>query len=350
MRTDVIGGVFGLPTPDLRAGLPAPPFAHGHVRYFLSFRCAAMALCQALRPRAAWLPSYLCGVMADPFMRQGIAVKFYGVSHRLTLSSEDWIADVNPGDMVVAIHYFGFPNRTFPAARIKERGAFLVEDASQALFLPQVFPESSCILYSPRKFLGVPDGGILVSRDDPGLDAIPLDAPPEAWWKLAVAMALNRRDADLTAAPENEWYRMFQEYEASYPVGLYGISELSRMLLEATDFDVIRSRRRANYLILLERLSAYAVYRELGDGVTPLGFPVRTPAARRDAVLQRLYAGRIYPPVHWRIAGAAPSEYRDSHELSRGMMTLICDQRYTRSDMERQAAAFEAAMYGEGQG
>ena len=339
----VIGGVFGLQAPDLSGGLPAPPFARGHVRYFLSVRCALMGLCQALNPRAAWLPSYLCGVLADPFTRQGIAIKFYGVSYDLTLSSEEWITDVNPGDLVLVIHYFGFPHRAFPAARIKERGACIVEDASQALFLPQVFPESSCILYSPRKFLGVPDGGVLVSAGDLGLERTPLAAPPQAWWKLAVAVSQSRRDADLTAAPANGWYRLFQEYEASYPVGLYGISELSRMLLEAREFEPIRSRRRANYLALLETLSAFALYPEMPEDVVPLGFPVRVDAAERDGILNRLYGRRIYAPVHWRLAGVAPATFTESHELSRSTLTLICDQRYTPSDMAREAAEFRTA-------
>ena len=55
---------------------------------------------------------------------------------------------------MIAIHYFGFPNRSFPAERVTSRGGILVEDASQALFLPQQFPESACILYSPAQISG----------------------------------------------------------------------------------------------------------------------------------------------------------------------------------------------------
>jgi dTDP-4-amino-4,6-dideoxygalactose transaminase len=250
--------------------------------------------------------------------------------------------------LVLVIHYFGFPHRAFPAAQVKERGAFIVEDASQSLFLPQVFPESSCILYSPRKFLGVPDGGVLVSQGDLGLEPMLLAAPPRAWWKLAVAVSQSRRDADLTGLA-NGWFGLFQEYEASYPVGLYGISDLSCMLLQAgIDYDAIRSRRRQNYLTLLRSLGACAIYPQLCEDVTPLGFPVCVPASLRDAILQQLYARSIYPPVHWRITGVVPPVHQDSHNLSHSMMTLICDQRYTRSDMERQAAAFEAAVSSEG--
>src|ERR1017187_2748085 len=103
----VIGRVFGLQAPDLSGGLPAPPFARGHGRHFLSLRSGLLGLYEAFNPRRAWLPSYLCGVLAAPFTRPGIAIKFYGVSYDLTLSSEEWITGLNPRDLVLVIHYFG---------------------------------------------------------------------------------------------------------------------------------------------------------------------------------------------------------------------------------------------------
>jgi hypothetical protein len=48
--------------------------------------------------------------------------------------------------------------------------------------------------------------------------------------------------------------------------------------------------------------------------------------------------------VHWRIDGVVPEEHHESYLLSRRILTLICDQRYTICDMARQAATFLSAI------
>ena len=55
------------------------------------------------------------------------------------------------------------PKSSF-ASEVKKCGAWLLEDACQALLSDEVGRFSDFVLYSPRKFLGVPDGGVLVSN------------------------------------------------------------------------------------------------------------------------------------------------------------------------------------------
>ncbi len=50
----------------------------------------------------------------------------------------------------------------------------------------------------------------------------------------------------------------------------------------------------------------------------------------------------IYPAVHWPIADVVPPEFETSHRLAGEIMTLPCDQRYDRSDMERILARMRA--------
>ena len=44
--------------------------------------------------------------------------------------------------------------------------------------------------------------------------------------------------------------------------------------------------------------------------------------------------------MHWRIEGIVPEDIKESHLLSRRILTLICDQRYTMCDMERASRYF----------
>lgn len=331
-RAPILGGAFGMETP---VSPSRPPFSAANARYFLNVRCALLALARVLRPRSAWLPSYLCPALLEPFQSAGVEARFYGVDEHLRVSGRAWLNDVRSGDFVIVIHYFGVPHSGFPAGAAKRSGAFVIEDSSQALFLPQQFDESLCVLYSPRKFLGVPDGGLMASKGETGTESLALEPPPSEWWNSALAMTLQRRDFDLTAQPGG-WYSLFQQVESSFPLGLYRSSDLSRAVLACgVDYAAILTRRRANYQALLDRLAEHALFPEIPEQAVPLGFPVRIDAGLRDRVLRLLYANRIYAPVHWKIDGAAPS-------LS--SLTLVCDQRYTPDDMTLQAQAFEQAL------
>jgi hypothetical protein len=331
--TGILGGAFGLQTPGAAV---EPPFRARYVRFFLSVRCILRALIETHKPKSAWLPSYLCREILTPFKQAQVAVRFYAIDSQLRVSGDHgWIGEIQAGDLVLVIHYFGFPDRSFPAREIAERGALLIEDASQALFCPQQFPESLGILYSPRKFLGVPDSGVLVSDAETGLESMKLEPPPDAWWRAALKVSLNRREFDLTGQPDN-WFVQFQQVERDFPVGPFRASDLSRTLLLSMDYAAMRARRRANYARLLELAERHAVFPVLGPDVVPLGFPIRV--EKRDELLSRLHAAKIYAPVHWRIEGTAPPVFRESHELSATSITLLCDQRCTLRDMERQAA------------
>ena len=114
------------------------------------------------------------------------------------------------------------------------------------------------------------------------------------------------------------------------------MSELSKsLLLHTFDYATIAQRRRENYKILAETLSAIALFPTLTTDVVPLGFPIRL--ENRDTIRQVLFEHQIYSPVHWPIQGIVPGRFEDSHRLAAEIMTLPCDQRYDRQDMERMA-------------
>ena len=346
-KQTVLGGIFGLQstTAGKIGAVRKPPFANSPLTYFLSARCAIYSLCCTLKVQKSWLPSYLCPAVIEPFKKLGVAVRFYDSDPEKDAPDARLAKSVGPSDLVLAIHYFGFANRTFPAKDVANRGAIIVEDASQALFIAQQYPESFCTVYSPRKFLGVPDGGVLAYSPGVPFMSQPLSSPPEDWSSKALAAAEMRRDFDLQLVAENRWFALFREVEESFPVGLYGCSDVTRNLIDTgTDYDHIRCTRRANYRELSTRLEEFALFPWLDDDTVPLGFPVRVRAEVRQTVLESLYAKHIYPAVHWDLHGAVPAVHQSSHLLSKSILTLICDQRYTTYDMARQADAFLSAI------
>jgi dTDP-4-amino-4,6-dideoxygalactose transaminase len=214
---------------------------------------------------------------------------------------------------------------------IKKKGGYVLEDACQALLSKHVGNHSDFVLFSPRKFIGVPDGGILVSRCNIYFDKIKLKPSPGSWWMKMLEATINRREFDKFGG-ERQWYQLFQNCESDNPLGYFAISNLSYLLLfNAFDYAEIAKQRVENYLLLKNELKNVAIFGSLRENTVPLGFAIRH--SDRDLILKKLFNEQIYPPVHWLIEGLTPKKFGQSHTLAKQIMTLPCDQRYGEDNM-----------------
>jgi dTDP-4-amino-4,6-dideoxygalactose transaminase len=288
-----------------------------------------------LSPARVWLPSYLCSAILQAIDGRVTNKRFHRVGDDLVVSSHDWLTELVPGDLVILIDYFGLPCDSSCGILAKERGAWVLEDACQALLSALVGQSSDFVLYSPRKFLGVPDGGILTFRCDfciPGMD---LTSPPTEWWHQALLVTLLRREFD-SQRGSRRWFKLFQEVERRQPLGHYAMSPLAKtLLLHGFSYSTIAQRRIDNYGLLADRLGGIALFPTLPPGAVPLGFPIRV--ADRDWIRHKLFERETYPPVHWPVPDLVPQEFKESRRLSYQIMTLPCDQRYGAGEMSDMA-------------
>jgi len=337
----IIGGMFGLeavPNPNHSP----PPFLNDRDILLANARSGISLLVELLSPPQVWMPSYLCGSMLKATGKRRMTAKFYEVNYDLAIPSLEWLDDVRPNDLIVLIDYFGFPCDASCATAAKDQGAWILEDACQALLSKSVGQLADFVLFGPRKFLGVPDGGILTLDHRIEFDGIKLTSPPAEWWLKALSARVLRREFDLHGG-SRRWFEVFQEAEAENPIGHYAMSELSRILLtHSFDYSTIAQRRVENFRFLANALSDIALFPTFLPSVVPLGFPIRV--KNRDPVRQTLFDHGIYPPVHWPIQDIVPGKFRDSHRLAAEIMTLPCDQRYDSSDMERMARLVREAL------
>jgi dTDP-4-amino-4,6-dideoxygalactose transaminase len=336
LETGIIGGMFGLELSALEK-FPAqtdnsPFLAEPHL-LLASARSTLTLLTRALQPKTVWLPSYLCEVLMGAFPVQLTKVRFYAINEQLKIAEEGWLSEIQANDMVLFIDYFGFDQWGEWGAEARRRGAWVIEDAAQALLREHFNKQSHYVVFSPRKFVGVPEGGILMALDGAKLPDESFASSPALWWMEATRASILRAEFDRHGG-ERKWFEIFQKTEASAPLEPFRMSDLSLLILKhAVDWQKVSERRRDNYKFLASELGQFALFPELTSDVVPLGFPVRV--KERDRIRQALFAEKIYPQVHWPIAGFVPSEFEASHRLANEIMTLPCDQRYNRSDMER---------------
>jgi dTDP-4-amino-4,6-dideoxygalactose transaminase len=339
----IIGGVFGLEIEigrDSASAAARPPILTGPHLRLATARSAFTLLAKTLRPAKIWLPSYLCGVVLDAFAASGSRANFYAVGADLNISEDAWLEEVETGDMVVFIDYFGFNAWDRFGQQAEERGAWVVEDACQAMLNFHFSEYADYVIASPRKFIGVPDGGILMAQDGASLPPEKLLPPPQEWWLDALKASQLRAEFDRHGG-DRQWFELFRKTDHHGPTEPRSMSELSSLLLDhAMDYQGIAEFRRRNFRWLAAALPDFALFHELSVDAVPLGFPVRL--CERDRVRQSLFDREIYPPVHWPIQDIVPAEFQSSHRLAQEIMTLPCDQRYSLEDMKRLGQVFKS--------
>ena len=322
-----IGGVFAAAVegaPAAASVWAAWTAGWPHVAAYRTARCALTALLAERRPGRLLLPDYVCGAI----WRDG-AIS-YRVGPDLQPDVDQLAARLRPGDAVVGVDYFGrSAGPVFAALAASRLDVLWIEDRAQAL-APGAPAWGEVVIYSPRKLLGVADGGVMVSRSPlpqpaAGADDDSLWAPEDA------------RAADPDGADPQSWYPLFQRREAAFTVDGSPMSGRTMAALRVAEIAPIIAARRANWRTLTGRLGEQALWPTLDPAFTPLAFPILVADAAET--VRALAEHRLWCPRHWSDLPGDPGPAASA--LSARLISLPCDQRYGEADMLRLADAVE---------
>lgn len=299
-------------------GFPLPR-PHASLCRLATGRSALLHLIQRLPPscaKAVLLPAYVAEGVIQPFRAAGFEIVFYRLQPDLSPDAEDVAALLRQAGgqaVVVLVHYFGFSVRSEVLASVLARhDAIVVDDLAHAPFTraddKRLLGEAADLaLYSLNKFLPVVDGAILFSRradidvalDEPVLPELPENAQAAYRSHLHAAEELV---ACGDPAQARQWLQTLGEsYERYYAVintdlAPHAQSAASRQVEAAFPYRQLIEQRQANSRILYQGLKSDAfalVYPALPPGVAPFCIPARVPAARRDEILEQLFARGI---------------------------------------------------------
>jgi dTDP-4-amino-4,6-dideoxygalactose transaminase len=322
----------------------------------LSFYTARYALAAGIRglglkpENNVLVPAYNCGAEIDPVKANRTQLKYYKVRKNLTADLDSLRDSIDKKTKALLItHYFGFPQ---PLEEIQEicgeHNLFLIEDCAHA-FLSSYYdgrPLGSfgdISIFSFRKTVPVPNGGCLVINNDNVWVIHPAKRPnffsthyvfaeqlkvrmsrkhQESLKKATSAMSCNTRYFLLLSL--RVFIRLFNKIfnvggtYLAYPGGIeyrgelldWGMSALSKEILNSTDFEKVRMIRRRNFKYLLDyfnRESRFSLpIQELPDSVCPLIFPllvenrdeVYSLLKKRGVSVQRVWAN-FHSDVPW---------------------------------------------------
>jgi hypothetical protein len=316
MSDGAIGGYFGLELQRTKFDAYASAFC------FQSGRAAFLALIKVSRPKRVWMPYYLCDSMYAPLRRVGIPCAQYSINERFEIASD---FELREGDWLYYVNYFGLCDNQAQVILNHYGPANVVLDHCQAFFSPP----RNCVatIYSPRKFFGVPDGGLLVTSQPVVLPAA-VDHGSKQRADYLVA-----RVAEGAEAGYGSYQRAEQSLEELEPLRM---SDFTKRVLASIEFDTAKVARNENFLALHEQLGRWNKFPiDLARIDGPLCYPliVELPGLR-----ERLIASRVFVATYWKdVLRMAPT---GSHEeyLVANLFPLPCDQRYGKEEMMQVAS------------
>jgi hypothetical protein len=314
--SEPIGGFFEL---ELERDPERSRFPRDGALHLNSGRSCLEYVIRASGVRHIHIPKYTCDAVLEPIRRTGIAHSFYSIDGELKPAA---LPELGDGEYFLYTNYFGCTGRHCHDLA-GHYGSRLILDCSQALFFDP--PGGAHVFYSPRKFVGVPDGGCLYTD---GKLAEPLETDVSLG---RYAHLVGRIDCGPQAA-----YADFRRADDSLAgEGMKWMSPSSRRLLATINFPAIREVRRRNFEQLHACLGG-ANRLPFGPDLSavPLVYPfvAEHPGLRATLIENKVFVATYWPNV---LEWCAPDEWE--HQLTMRLLPLPIDQRYGPAEMDQVA-------------
>lgn len=291
----------------------------GHMLYEngIHLNCGRNALVYLLIAKGIskiWLPYFLCDSVINVCKKYGVEVGFYHIDEQwrpkdVHLKSNDWLYIVN---------YYGQIGTTM-LFDLADKYKRVIVDNAQAYFYEPI--QGIDTLYTCRKFFGVSDGAILFT-DSIITENISAD---ESYERIRFVLGRFERNAGEfygEASRNNDFFD-------NEPIKR--MSKLTENLLRGIDYQFVKDRRTANFVLLHEKLGVLNKLKvKLVEGAFMYPFMIDN----ASKVKQELLEYKIYIPTLWpNVISDLPHDWWE-WKLANNVLPLPCDQRYGLEEMK----------------
>ncbi len=205
-----------------------------------------------------WIPFYTCNVVLEPLLKLGITYDFFSINNQLELEKEIILGE---NEYILVNNYYGLKDdyMIYLAAQYGQR---LIIDNSQALYSKHI--DGINTIYSPKKFVGVPDGGIAYCNNTLEI-SLDKDKSYHRCRRL-----LRRYDEDASTCYQDT-------NDKSYKlagIDLMYMSTLTKSIMNNIDFEYVKERRLTNFNYLHTHLFSSNKFNfNLFNGECPMIYP-----------------------------------------------------------------------------
>jgi hypothetical protein len=309
-----IGGYFALELPQSRVS-----FLHSGGILLNSGRNALEYILRSISDiRRLWIPYFTCDVILEPIIKLEIPYVFYNINEQLEIATD---VQLQTGDYLLVTNYWGIKD-TYVDILSRKYGKQLIVDNAQAFYA--VSDMNIKTIYSPRKFVGVPDGGIAFIDNGLEIDVLEKDVSYERCSHLLKRM-------DLGA---NAGYLDFKKNShklANQPIRR--MSNLTETILSSVDWENIRKKRIRNFQILHAALSASnnIIIPSIETFACPMVYPY---LSKSSMLKKKMINNKIFVATYWPNVLNWCNPMMVEFMLADNLMAIPIDQRYTQKDME----------------
>ena len=265
-----------------------------------------------------WIPYFTCDVMLEPLKKLGIPYGFYHINNRLEIAND---IKLNENEILVYTNYYGIKDDYVKLLAEKYTSRLIVDNA-QALFCK---PNKSCHqIYSPRKYIGMPDGGLAVTTIPDRSSELSFDMSYERCLHL-----LKRHELH-----PSEGYKDFQNDDGQISnCKLSRMSVISSNIFASVDFNVVKEKRRKNFSSLHKILGKTNKLNipSMDSFECPLIYPYWTDNGA--ALKKKLIANNIFIATYWPNVLERMESDDIEYELANNIICIPIDQRYGDDEM-----------------
>lgn len=267
-----------------------------------------------------WIPVYQCDSVRETLDKKGVEMCFYHQDKNFNPID----IDAKEGDAVLLVNYYGIMSQERMAA-LSGRYEHPIIDCAQAFFCKPI--RGAMMVYSCRKFVGVPDGAYVIGD---GAHKF-VEEYPQAYSSDTADFLFKR----IEYGCEGKGYeaRTLNERRIDNE-GCMGMSKLTRFIMDAEDYTYNQRKRKANFAYahkLFGGINKIDPTAYLDDEAIPMVYPL---VVEDNGLLPRLLAAKHFQGHWWSyICDEQPS---DSFEywLSRYMIPITIDQRYGKEELD----------------
>lgn len=290
------------------------PYQNGY--QFKSARSAFYSFLLELKIKEIYFPRYICNSMIKPLELLGINIKWYSLNESFAPIIDDY-----NNEHIVYVNYFGICDLMVDKLSINYPLNKLIIDNSQSLFSS---PNENCAatLYSPRKFIPVPEGGTIITQEK-------LNYSGQSYSSINAIYALVRR-LELNASSGYQYFR--DASEELNNISCDRMSEFSSLILNNIDYKSYEESRLDNFLYLHSKLSCFNLI-NININSSPLCYPLKLDVEVSN-IKSELIKNKIYVATYWLDAIDRISIESIEFELIHNTLFLPLDHRYNRCDMD----------------
>ena len=306
-----IGGFFEL---DLKNNNKYP-YADGF--HFQSARSALYSFLKAENIKEIYFPRYICNSMIKPLELLNITIKFYSLDN----SFNPIISNYN-NEYILYVNYFGICDIVIDSLLLKYPSSQLIIDNSQSFFsTPRV--NCAATIYSPRKFLPVPEGGTILTTKE-------LNYTGQGTTSINALSALVKRFEEDAQYGYNYFRKASDELNN---ISCNKMSKVAYYLLNNIDYSSYLIKRKNNFIYLNDQFKNINLL-NINEDSSPLCYPLML-KYKVDILRKNLISNNIYVATYWFDAINRIKLDSIEYNIINNTLFIPIDQRYSIQDMSK---------------